>query len=55
MIEESTQPPEPTYPVRVEIEYQEELSRLATFFRLILMIPLVLFVAILSSGDFFRR
>lgn len=43
-------PPEPPYPVSLEVEYQEELSRLSTFFRLILLIPLALFVAILSSG-----
>ncbi len=44
------QPPQPTaYPVSLEIEYQERLSRLSTFFRLILLIPLAIFVAIIGS------
>jgi hypothetical protein len=42
-------PPAPPYPVSLEIEYQEKLSRLSTFFRLILLIPLVLFLAIISG------
>ncbi|HEY5640986.1 MAG TPA: DUF4389 domain-containing protein [Dehalococcoidia bacterium] len=45
------QPPQPpdVYPVTLDIEYQERLSRLSTFFRLILMIPVLLFLAIIGS------
>ena len=44
-------PPQPTaYPISLEIEYQEELSRLSTFFRLILLIPLAIFVAIIAGS-----
>lgn len=38
------------YPVRVEVGYKERLSRLSTFFRLILAIPLLIAVAILGGG-----
>jgi hypothetical protein len=44
------EPPAAGYPVTVEIDYQEQLSRLSTLFRLILLIPLAIFVAIISSG-----
>ena len=44
------QPPQPSaYPVSLEVKYQEELSRLSTFFRIILLIPLAIFVAIIAS------
>lgn len=45
------QPPSPpdVYPVTLEIEYQEKLSRLSTFFRLILLIPLAIFVGLISG------
>ncbi len=44
-------PPQPTaYPISLKIEYQEELSRLSTFFRLILLIPLAIFVAIIAGS-----
>ena len=44
------QPPQPpAYPISLEIEYQERLSRLSTFFRLILLIPLGIFVAIIAD------
>lgn len=42
-------PPEPAYPVTFTFEGPEQLSRLSTFFRLILMIPLLIFLAILSG------
>ena len=44
------QPPNPrdAYPVTLEIEYQEKLSRLSTFFRLLLLIPLAIFVTIIA-------
>ena len=47
------QPPQPpAYPVSLSVDYQEELSRLSTFFRLILLIPLAIFVTIIAgSGD----
>ena len=38
------------YPVTVDVDYQDGLSRLSTFFRIILLIPLAIFVAIISSG-----
>ena len=41
--------PEPRYPVSLEVDYQEKLSRLSTFFRLILLIPLGIFVAIIAD------
>ncbi len=45
------QPPQPPdgYPVTLDIDYQDRLSRLSTFFRLILMIPVLLFLAIIGS------
>lgn len=42
--------PPPEYPVRFEADYVEPLSRLSTLFRLILMIPLIIVAAILTSG-----
>ena len=45
------QPPQPpAYPISLSVDYQEQLSRLSTFFRLILLIPLAIFVTILSSS-----
>ncbi len=45
------QPPQPTaYPISLEIEYQERLSRLSTLFRLILLIPLAIFVTMLAGS-----
>ena len=41
------QPKEP-YPIRLEIEYREPLSRLSTFFRLFLLLPGFLFVTFVS-------
>jgi hypothetical protein len=41
------------YPVRYDVAYSETLSRSSTFFRIILAIPVLLFVAILDSGDLF--
>jgi hypothetical protein len=50
------QPPEqPAYPVRFEADYPESLSRLSTFFRLILLIPLAIVVGLLSQTDLFGR
>jgi hypothetical protein len=48
MIEEAA-PIQPAYPVRFEMDYQEQLSKLSTFFRLILMIPLAIFVSIIAG------
>lgn len=42
--------PPPRYPVTLEFNGPERLSRLSTIFRLILAIPLFLFLAILGSG-----
>src|SRR5437867_1786055 len=38
------------YPVRLWMEYPERLSRLTTFFRIILVIPVVLFLYAVSFG-----
>lgn len=44
-------PPSPLpYPVSFDVTGPDRLSRLSTFFRLILLIPLAVFVAILSGG-----
>ena len=44
------QPPQPpAYPISLEVEYQEKLSRLSTLFRLILLIPLAIFVTIIAG------
>jgi hypothetical protein len=50
-MQEPNTPTEPSYPVRFAVEYQDQLSRLATFFRIIFVIPVLLFVAILTSGS----
>jgi hypothetical protein len=44
--------PPTAYPVRLWMEYPQNLSRLSTFFRIILVIPLVLFIALLEPGSF---
>jgi len=41
--------PPPSYPVRLEVDYPERLSRLSTFFRLILAIPVLIMAWILMS------
>jgi hypothetical protein len=38
------------YPITVEVDYQESLSRLSTAFRIILLIPLLIFVAVIAGG-----
>jgi hypothetical protein len=44
------QPPQPpAYPVSFDVEGPVEVSRLSTFFRIILLIPLALFVSIIGS------
>jgi hypothetical protein len=40
----------PTYPVRLTVEYPERLSRLSTGFRLILVLPIVLFLYFLNNS-----
>ncbi len=39
------------FPVRLEADYPERLSRLSTFFRLILAIPVVILLAVLAGGS----
>ena len=46
------EPPAPLYPVRLWMEYPERLSRLSTFFRLLLVIPVFIFLALLGGGTF---
>lgn len=41
--------PAPAYPVRLEVDYPEKLSRLTTFFRLIMLIPIALILAVISN------
>ncbi len=41
------------FPVRLEVDYPERLSRLSTFFRLILAIPVVILLAVLAGGSGF--
>lgn len=50
---EAVSPAPPEYPVRLEADYPQRLSRLSTAFRLILAIPLVLLVAILGGSSGF--
>jgi len=42
-------PPTPPYPARLDIEYPEQLSRLTTAFRLILIIPIAILATIVSG------
>ena len=44
-----TSPPATPYPVSFEFNGPENLSRLSTFFRLVLALPLLLFLAVLSG------
>ena len=47
----AAQPPQPpAYPISLSVDYQGELSRLSTFFRLILLIPLGIFVTIIAGS-----
>ena len=41
------------FPVRLEADYPERLSRLSTFFRLILAIPVLILLAVLAGGSGF--
>jgi hypothetical protein len=43
-------PPAPPYPVSFEVTGPDKLSRLSTFFRIILAIPLLFFVFLLSGS-----
>ena len=38
------------YAARLDIDYPEELNRLTTFFRLILVIPIAIILAIISAS-----
>jgi hypothetical protein len=40
-----------TYPATLELDYQDRLSRVTTIFRLILVIPIAIILAILTSGS----
>lgn len=42
------EPPKPRYPVSLDFSGPEQLSRLSTFFRLILAIPLFIFLAVIG-------
>jgi len=43
-------PTAPPYPARLEIAYPEQLSRLTTAFRLILIIPIAIVISVLTGG-----
>ena len=38
-----------TYPARIDIDYPEKLDRLTTFFRLILIVPIVIILSLLTA------
>lgn len=40
----------PAYPVRLEIDYPEQLDRLTTFFRLLLIIPIAIVLGLMSGA-----
>ena len=42
---------ETTYPARLELDYQEKLSRVTTFFRVILIIPIAIVLGILVGAN----
>jgi hypothetical protein len=42
---------EVTYPVKFEVDYQEQLDRLTTFFRIICSIPILIIIALLTASD----
>ena len=43
---------EPSYPVTFEADYPEQLGRLSTFFRIILFIPVAIFLALVGGEAF---
>ena len=43
---------EPSYPVRFEVEYPEQLARLSTAFRIVLFIPLAIFLVLVGGQTF---
>ena len=43
---------EPSYPVRFEVEYPEQVDRLSTAFRIVLFIPVAIFLALVGGGQF---
>jgi hypothetical protein len=45
--------PSKTYAARLDIDYPDRLSRLTTFFRLIMVIPIAIIQSLLSSGLWF--
>lgn len=45
------EPPTPLYPVTFTFEGPEQLSKLSTLFRLVLIIPVLLFLAVISGGS----
>jgi hypothetical protein len=38
------------YPARLEVDYPEKLSRLTTFFRIILIIPIAIILSLISGA-----
>jgi len=45
-------PDKPAYPVRFTIDYPEELSRLTTLFRLVMLIPISVIIGLVGNGTF---
>ena len=46
----TTDPPYTGYPARLQVDYQEVHSRVTTFFRLILVIPIAVVLTVLTAG-----
>jgi hypothetical protein len=50
MSEPSTPPPPTGYPARLEIDYDDQLNRVTTLFRLVLVIPIAIVYGVLTAG-----
>jgi hypothetical protein len=46
----TTEPVTPTFPARLQVDYPDRLDRVTTLFRLILVIPIGVILAVLTSG-----
>ena len=46
-----SEPPAPTaYAARLDIDYPDQLDRVTTFFRLVLVIPIAIVIGVLTAG-----
>jgi hypothetical protein len=46
----TVQPTSPDYPARREVDYSEQHDRVTTLFRVILIIPIGIVIAVLTAG-----